>query len=349
MHIPDGYLGPQTYGAAYAVMLPIWVIAGRKVSAALKGARAPLLGLAAAFSFVVMMINVPIPGGTTGHATGAALIAILLGPAEAIIAVTVALVAQALVFGDGGITAIGANCLNMAVVMPLTAYGIFRLLAGKAEAGSKRRVLAAAVAGYISLNVAALTTAIMFGIQPAIAHDAAGKALYAPYPLAIAVPAMMLEHLALFGFAEAIITGLALKYLEGVNLGWKPTFQTDAAALDAAGGHRALARWFKAVVVLIILSPLGILVPAWLGAGSAWGEWSGEEIQKMVGYLPSGMSALTDKWKAPMPDYAFSWQGEAVGWLVLTYIIAAVIGVALLYGFFALIGKLFRKPKTREG
>ena len=173
-----------------------------------------MLALGAAFSFVIMMFNVPIPGGTTGHAVGAVLVAVLLGPWAACIAVSVALVVQALLFGDGGITAIGANCLNMAVIMPFLGYGAYRLVAGKSEAKSRRRWLGAAVGGYIGLNAAALATAVEFGIQPMIAHDAAGRALYGPYPLKIAIPAMAIEHLLLFGFVEAVVTGLVLAYIQ---------------------------------------------------------------------------------------------------------------------------------------
>lgn len=217
MHIPDGYLGPQTYGIAYAVTVPFWVAASRIVKRTLRARQIPVMALGAAFSFVIMMFNVPIPGGTTGHAVGAVLVAILLGPWAACIAVSVALIVQALLFGDGGITAIGANCFNMAVIMPFVGYGVYRLIAGSSDVKSWRRWLGAAVAGYIGLNVAALATAFEFGIQPLIAHDAAGRPLYAPYPLKIAVPAMALEHLLVFGFVEAIVTGLVVAYLQKVD------------------------------------------------------------------------------------------------------------------------------------
>jgi cobalt/nickel transport system permease protein len=293
------------------------------------------------------MLNVPIPFGTIGHAVGAALIAILLGPAEAIIAVTVALAVQALVFGDGGITAFGANCFNMALIMPVVASGTFKLLAGNAPAGSRRRFFAAAAAGFLSLNVAAFTTAIMFGIQPALAHDAAGHPLYAPYPLKVAIPAMMLEHLLLFGFVEAAVTALALRFLEGGATAWRLAFQ----AVEAED-TRKYRRWGWVILVLVLLSPLGLLVPAWLGAGSAWGEWSAEEVGKLTGHLPGGMAALADRWKAPLPDYAFPnmvsnaepWQGEAAGWLTLAYIVSAIIGVALVMMIGWMINRLLR-PK----
>jgi len=218
MHIPDGYLSPQTYGAAYVVVAPFWAIASRVLNRTLRSRQVPLLALSAAFTFVIMMFNVPIPGGTTGHAVGAVLVAVLLGPWAACIAVSVALMVQALLFGDGGITAIGANCLNMAVIMPFVGYGVYRLIAMRSDATSRRRWIGAAVGGYIGLNAAALATAVEFGIQPMIAHDAAGHALYAPYPLTVAVPAMALGHLLLFGVVEAVVTGLVVAYLQRADV-----------------------------------------------------------------------------------------------------------------------------------
>jgi cobalt/nickel transport system permease protein len=229
MHIPDGYLGPQTYGAAYVVAAPFWAIASRKLNQTLRSKQVPLLALSAAFSFVIMMFNVPIPGGTTGHAVGAVLVAVLLGPWAACIAVSVALIIQALLFGDGGVTCIGANCLNMAVIMPLVGYGVYRLISARSRMTSPRRWIGAALGGYVGLNVAAVSTAVMFGIQPLLAHDAAAHALYAPYPPKIAIPAMALEHLLLFGIVEAVVTGLVVAYLQraDVSLLYQPVRKTE--------------------------------------------------------------------------------------------------------------------------
>ena len=166
MHIPDGYLGPATYGTMYAATIPFWAFASWKLNKTLKTKQAPFLALGAAFSFVIMMFNIPIIGGTSGHATGATLIAILLGPWAAIISVSVALIIQALLFGDGGITAIGANCFNMAVVGGLAGYGTYRLIAAGSGIQSRRRWIAGAIAAYLSLNISALITAVQFGIQP---------------------------------------------------------------------------------------------------------------------------------------------------------------------------------------
>lgn len=214
MHIPDGYLGPATYGAMYAATVPFWAAASWKLNRTLKAKQAPFLAIGAAFSFVIMMFNIPIIGGTTGHATGATLIAILLGPWAAMIAVSVALIIQAILFGDGGITAIGANCFNMAVAGVFAGYGVYRLIAGNSPVASARRWKAGAIAAYVSLNVSALLTAVQFGIQPILEKAPDGQPLYAPFPLAIAVPAMALEHLLLFGLVEAAVTALVIKYFQ---------------------------------------------------------------------------------------------------------------------------------------
>jgi cobalt/nickel transport system permease protein len=183
----------------------------RKVKNDVSARNIPYLGMAAAFSFIIMMFNLPVPGGTTGHATGSAVIAILFGPWAAVVAVSVALIIQALIFGDGGITAIGANCFNMAVFMPFAAYYIFKLFSHK-PAKKKRVFFVAFISGYFSLVLAAILTAVEFGIQPMIASTSDGKALYCPYDLSIAIPAMAIEHLLIFGIVEGIITALIVRY-----------------------------------------------------------------------------------------------------------------------------------------
>ncbi len=214
MHIPDGYLSPQTGGALYLIMAPLWIAASRIVKKTLKARQIPYMAFGASFVFVIMMFNVPIPGGSTGHAVGGTLVAILLGPWAAMIAITIALVVQALLFGDGGITAIGANCFNMAFILPFAGYYTYRFISIGSPKISFRRAFAAGIGAYSGLNVAALSTGIMFGIQPILYHTADGKALYCPYGLNVAVPMMMLEHILLFGWIEAIITFLVIRYIQ---------------------------------------------------------------------------------------------------------------------------------------
>jgi len=195
-------------------MIPIWYYAGKRLSAELKSKQVPLLALAAAFSFVIMMFNIPVPGGSTGHAVGGAIIGIVLGPWAAVIAISVALVLQALMFGDGGITTIAANCFNMAVVMPFSAYYVYKLISQSSEITSSRRMIAAAIAGYISLTLAAGLTGFEFGIQPLLHQDAGGMPIYMPYSLGVTLPAMLLEHAFGFSILEALVTALIFAYIQ---------------------------------------------------------------------------------------------------------------------------------------
>jgi cobalt/nickel transport system permease protein len=214
MHIPDGYLGPATCIAGYAVMVPVWAIASNKVKKTLNKKQVPLLAIGAAFSFVIMMFNIPIPGGSTGHAVGAVIAAILLGPWAACLSVSVALVLQALLFGDGGITAIGANCFNMAFIMPFAGYAAYRAISGRSPVTSLRRVVGAGIGGYVGLVLSSVFAGVEFGLQPLLHHTVAGQALYCPYGFSIAIPAMVGEHVLIFGWVELIATALIVKYLQ---------------------------------------------------------------------------------------------------------------------------------------
>ncbi|MBP2644183.1 MAG: cobalamin, partial [Firmicutes bacterium] len=188
MHIPDGYLSPSTCATLGVVMVPIWYRASAKLKKTLDVSRIPLLAMGAVFSFLIMMFNVPIPDGTTAHAIGATLLAIILGPWAAVIGMSIALIIQALVFGDGGILAIGANTFNMAFIAPFVGYYVYRIISNNAVPGSKRQLLAGAIAGYLAINAAALVASIEFGIQPLLFTAPDGTPLYCPYGLTIAIP-----------------------------------------------------------------------------------------------------------------------------------------------------------------
>jgi cobalt/nickel transport system permease protein len=190
MHIPDGYLSPQTYIPLFGVFVTTVTVA---VKNEVSASNIPYLGMAAAFSFIIMMFNLPLPGATTGHAVGSAVIAILFGPWAAMVAVSVAIIIQAIIFGDGGITAIVANCFNMAVFMSFIAYYIFKLLNNNPER-RLRVIFAAFISGYLSLVMAAVLAAAELGIQPLMASTSDGKALYCPYNLSNTIPAMAIEH-----------------------------------------------------------------------------------------------------------------------------------------------------------
>ena len=339
MHIPDGYLSPSTCATLYVGAAPFWYVALRRVQRLMHARTVPLISLLSAFSFVVMMFNLPLPGGTTGHAVGMGIAAVVLGPWASILSISVALAIQAVFFGDGGITAYGANCFNMAIVGSLTAYAIYRAISGGAALDSRRRVVAAAIGGYTAINVAALCAAVEFGLQPALFHDANGAPLYAPYPLAIAVPAMLIGHLTFAGLAEAVIAGALVAYLQRADPALLRLSAPGAglAAIEPVSARRAALRplWIG-LALLMIATPLGLLA-----AGTAWGEWSVEAYkspamrQQMAdgsrhmtppATPPKGLERLASVWTAPMPDYAPPFlKSEQIG-----YVLSAMFGGGLI-------------------
>ncbi len=249
-----------------------------------------------------------------------------LGPWAAAVALTVTLVLQALVFADGGSLALGANVWNMAILEPFAAYWVYRLLAGR-RADSRRRAWAAAAGAYAGINLAALATAVELGLQPLLFRGPDGTPLYAPYPLAVAVPAMTYAHLLVAGPLEALVTGLALAYLARTGY----VLHGDGAVASAAGpmGSRgsgaakvSRGRSWWLVGAAFLAAPLGLLA-----GGTAWGEWGPAELQARLGYVPAGLARLADAWRGLLPDYAVP--GLAQG-SVLGYWIAASLGLALV-------------------
>lgn len=313
MHIPDGYLSPTTCATLYAAATPFWYVSLRRAKRALQTGTIPLISLLSAFCFVVMMFNLPLPGGTTGHALGVAVAAIVLGPWNSILAVSVALFIQAVFFGDGGITSLGANCFNMAVVGSLVAYLVYRAISGKAAPGARRLVVAGAIAGYAAINAAAFLAAIEFGIQPVLFHDATGAPLYAPYRLGIAIPAMMLGHLTFAGGAEAVLSAGLVAFIQRTSPELLASPSAAPLALESRPWRQARHLW-AVLALFLLLTPLGVLA-----VGSAWGEWSAGDFsnpaarQQMADASrnqappaapPTGLQRLSSIWTAPFPGYA---------------------------------------------
>jgi len=329
MHIPDNYLSPSTCAVLGAAMVPVWTVAVKKVNKEVPKEKLPMLGVGAAFSFLVMMLNIPLPGGTTGHAVGGTLLAILLGPWAACISVTIALLVQALLFGDGGILSFGANCFNMAFVLPFVGYFIYKFIKERTRS-AKGGYIGIALGSYFGLNVAALVAAVEFGIQPMLFRDAAGLPLYSPYPLAVSIPAMTIPHLLVAGVVEAAFTVAVVAFIQKVSPG------------TLYEGARTRIRPIYAVLVgMVCLSPLGLLA-----SGTAWGEWGIDEIKEAVsgggplGYVPGGM-ANGIRYSAPLPDYSVEGLPEAAG-----YILSAIAGAAILIILFKLLSLAKKNKKT---
>jgi len=360
MHIPDGYLSPSTCAALYAGSAPFGYIALRRLKRWLSTRLIPLLSVFAAFSFLVMMFNLPLPGGTTGHAVGVSIAAIILGPWASILAVSIALLIQALFFGDGGITTLGANCFNMAIIGSLVAYLVYRLLAGRAAITSSRRVVAAALAGYAAINASAICAAIEFGIQPLLFKDASGAPLYAPYPLRIAIPAMMIGHLTFAGLAELVLTGGVVAYFQRSN----PSMleRTAPGAVRRADESRPVASqgaWgslrplWTALALLLALTPLGVLA-----GGAAWGEWgvrdfSQPEARQRIAATssnmtpppraPQGLERLCSVWTAPFPQYAPAFVRQPA----FGYLLSAMFGSGIIILAFLILSAVLERGSRR--
>lgn len=315
MHIPENYLSPETCAVMAALAAPVVIACAKRIKSKLSPQELPLLGVGAAVSFLLMMFNIPVPGGTSAHAVGGTLLAALLGPEAAVLSVASALLIQAVFFGDGGILALGANIFNMAVLMPLVGYGLYSLLKKALP-----NVVALAIGAYAGINAAAFMAAIEFGIQPMLFHDPAGLALYAPYPLSIAIPAMMIPHLTIAGLAEVIFTVGIYSFVHGKN--------TETISIK----NKVL---YGIMGLLVVLCPLGLLTEA-----TAWGEWGTDEIVDVaeggsaLGYVPQGMEQGFS-WESPLADYAFPGMPDVTG-----YILSAVIGIALLVIVYRVIGKV---------
>jgi cobalt/nickel transport system permease protein len=213
VHIPDGYLAPAVSLALALPTVPILAISTQKVKRVLDNRTVPLLAVFSALSFTVMMFNIPVPGGTTAHGVGGTLIAVVLGPWAAVIAISTALILQALFFGDGGILAIFANCFNMGIVLPFVGYATYRLMAAGSPLLSTRRAVAAGIGAYVGITASAIAVGVELGIGPALFTEN-GRALYSPYGFSEAIPAMILSHIFAASIVEGLLTGLGVAYLQ---------------------------------------------------------------------------------------------------------------------------------------
>lgn len=205
MHVPDGFLDVPTSVAT-------GVVAAAAVGLALRGARrelddrtAPLAGLVATFVFATQMLNFPVASGTSGHLLGGALTAVLVGPATAILCMSVVFLTQCLLFADGGITALGTNIVLMGVVTVATGWVVFRVLQTVLPKRISMVAPAAAVAALLSVPVASLGFVGLYAVGGAT-----------DLPLGQLTAAMVGVH-TLIGIGEAVITLLAVGSIVAVR------------------------------------------------------------------------------------------------------------------------------------
>ena len=197
MHIPDGFLSVSTVAATYVVSAGGLANAVRIANKKIGEKQVPLMGVLAAFIFAAQMLNFPVAGGTSGHMVGAALAAILIGPWGAIIIMAAVLMAQSLIFQDGGLLALGANIFNMGIIASFSAYYIYRLVETLFGSSVKAKLIGGFAAGWASVFLAAIVCALELAISGAS-------------PLRAVMPAMAGVH-ALIGIGEGLITVAVLR------------------------------------------------------------------------------------------------------------------------------------------
>jgi len=212
MHIPDGFLDPYTIVVTYVLMVVFASIAFKKVRR-LDERGVGLVTTLAAFIFVAQMIAWPIPGGTSLHMVGGALVGVLLGPWVGVVVMFIVLLVQCLVFHDGGITALGANVFNMGVVAVFSGYLTYRVFTqvlNKVGIGvGTARFVSGFIAGLVSLGLAGTACGIELGVSGEVLSRVG-------YSLAVSVPVMAGWHFAL-GVVEGFITGSVISYLGSKN------------------------------------------------------------------------------------------------------------------------------------
>ena len=316
MHIPDNYLSPASCAVLAVAAAPVVGLSITKVKAQLKENKelAQMLGIAASLSFLLMMFNVPIPGGTTAHAVGGVLLSILIGPYAASLALTVALLLQALLFGDGGILALGANIFNMAIAMPFVGYAVYHFFRKQ-----NHETAGVLVGSYVGINVAAFLTAIELGIQPIIATQG-GEPLYNPYGLAVTIPAMMVTHLTIAGAVEVFFTYVIYRFVKQVA----PQELYTPTSVNTTSFVKKIR---YVLIALVVLSPLGLLAE-----GTAFGEWSADELAEMMNNVPAGIENGFS-FEALFSDYTIPGTNIAVG-----YILSAITALLVFY----ILGKMIR-------
>lgn len=308
MHIPDGFLS-----VLVAVLLWIVAVAGvgyalRRVSRDMDERKVPLMGVMAAAIFAGQMLNFSVTGGTSGHLMGSALAAIVLGPWPATLVLACVVGTQALLFQDGGLLALGANIVNMALVGVVVGYAVHltvRKLAGETRWGI---LLEGFLAGWFSIVIAALCAALQLAASGTSAAN-------------IAVPAMGAIHM-LIGVGEGLITAGALTLLYAAR---RDLLSTRPGRV--AEGRGVWVGGLVVAVVLAILSPLASANPDGL-------EWVAEQ----QGFL----TAAQDAPYSIIPDYVF----PGIANDRLATIVAGVAGLVIVLAVMWLVGATGRKHES---
>lgn len=208
MHIPDGFIPPIVYVPAYIVDLGLLVYGFKKIKQNLNEDTLPTLSVLSALSFILMSISFPVFGGTSVHITGVAILSIVFGYWISFFSTSLILFLQAVLFGEGGITAFPINSLAISFFGSLSAYLIFKFLKN-----FLKEEISCFISGWVSINLSALIVALVLGLIPLIAHDNSGNPLYFPFSWNVTIPALLIPHF-LAGIVEGLYTASVYKILK---------------------------------------------------------------------------------------------------------------------------------------
>jgi cobalt/nickel transport system permease protein len=302
VHIPDGFLDAKTALVSGGIAATGVAVAVRSVSRTIPASRVPLIGVASAFVFAAQMLNFPVAGGTSGHLIGAVLAAVLLGPSAAVLVMTSVLTLQCFLFADGGVTALGANLFNMAIVAPVVGYVVYRLASG-ALGNTRRGVLVGTALGAWCSTVAA---AISCAGQLALSRTAAWS---------ITFPAMVGVH-ALIGVGEAVITTMVVAAVARA----RPELIAERGIESPRARYADLAGYgvLISIGLAIFVEPFASNRPDGL-----------ERVAARLGFAQH--AAPSPAIASPLHDYAVPGLGSAVASTVVAGAIGIVVAFTLAY------------------
>jgi len=313
MHIPDGFLDTKTAVTTGVLSATGLSMAVRHASKHVPSRQLPLIGLSAAFIFVAQMMNFPVAGGTSGHLIGGALAVVLLGPSAAVIVITSVLLIQALIFADGGLLALGANILNMAIVAPVCAYVVF-VVVRRFLKDDRGMLVAASLAAWVSIVVAAIVCAGELALSGTVSWG-------------LAFPAMAGVH-ALIGVGESLITMLVLAAIRST----RPELLHRSAATPTTSEQKALLVYGGIVVLalLILVVPFASTLPDGLIS-----------VAQSLGfeYRQNAQPAIS----TPFSNYTL----PGIQSSAISSILAGFLGAALVFGLSYLFARIIA-PKQRE-
>ena len=307
MHIPDGFLDLPTAIAAGAAAVAGIALGLRDVRRNLSPRRVPLIGLAAAFVFATQMLNFPIAAGTSGHMTGAVLAVVLLGPGAAVIVMTAVLVLQCFMFADGGVTALGANVLNMAIIAPAVGYVVYAGLRRLCGDGQRSLLFAAGFAAWCATVAAALACAVELAASGTVV-------------LRSAVMAMGGVHMVV-GLVEAAITMMVVAVVIRSRPELLDRSQRVEHGVPATVAFGAVAT----IGVLVFVSPLASPLPDGL-----------EHVAHKLGFAAEAATPIA----APLQDYAVK---GLVDQPWLGTVVAAGVGVAAAFAMAWLMARMLTR------